>query len=154
LALSLFGRLLKNAPAYRRQASAALTLRAGPSSLRRTRKYVSAGSPTRRRGKKSLLIRRDATLRILGALHPGIFEQPAKDDFFMLTARNLPLVREIQEPQQVFRWYSWIDLTKRPSFVRCPIFQSQGSLASVSDHIPLLISTNGSRSSKGPAFIL
>jgi len=31
-------------------------------------------------------------------LHPGIFEQPAKDDFFMLTARNLPLVREIQEP--------------------------------------------------------
>jgi hypothetical protein len=45
-------------------------------------KYASAGSPTRRRGKKSLLIRRDATLRISGALHLGIFEQPAKDEFF------------------------------------------------------------------------
>jgi len=32
--------------------------------------------------------------------------------------------------------------------------QSQGSLASVSDYIPLHISTNGSRSSKGPIFIL
>jgi hypothetical protein len=41
-----------------------------------------AGSPTRRRGKKSLLIRRDATLRISGALHLTIFEQPGKDDFF------------------------------------------------------------------------
>jgi hypothetical protein len=30
----------------------------------------------------SLLIRRDATLRIWGALHLGIFEQPAKNDFF------------------------------------------------------------------------
>jgi len=50
--------------------------------LRRARKYASAGSPTRRRGKKSLLIRRDATLRISGALHLGIFEQPAKDEFF------------------------------------------------------------------------
>jgi len=30
----------------------------------------------------SLLIRRDATLRILGAWHLGIFEQPAKNDFF------------------------------------------------------------------------
>jgi hypothetical protein len=35
-------------------------------------------SPTRRRGKKSLLIRRDATLRISRALHLGICEQPAK----------------------------------------------------------------------------
>jgi hypothetical protein len=40
-----------------------------------------AGSPTRRRGKKALLIRRDATLRILDALHLGIFEQPAKRSF-------------------------------------------------------------------------
>jgi hypothetical protein len=30
----------------------------------------------------SLLIRRDATLRILGALHLGFFEQPAENDFF------------------------------------------------------------------------
>jgi len=37
-----------------------------------------ADSPTRRRGKKSLLIRRDATLRISEALHLGIFEQPEK----------------------------------------------------------------------------
>jgi hypothetical protein len=41
-----------------------------------------ADSPTRRRGKKSLLIRRDATLRISGALHLGILEQPAKNNFF------------------------------------------------------------------------
>jgi hypothetical protein len=40
-----------------------------------------AASPSRRRGKKSLLIRRDATLRISGALHLGIFDQPAKNDF-------------------------------------------------------------------------
>ena len=38
-----------------------------------------ADAPTRRRGKKSLLIRRDATLRISGALHLAIFEQPEKD---------------------------------------------------------------------------
>jgi hypothetical protein len=47
-----------------------------------------AGSPTRRRGKKSLLIRRDATLRIAcligrrkaaGALHLDVFEQPDKN---------------------------------------------------------------------------
>jgi len=44
-------------------------LRAGPSSLQRTSKYALAGSPTRPRGKKSLLIRRDATLKISGALH-------------------------------------------------------------------------------------
>ncbi len=37
----------------------------GAGLLRRTAKYAfRAGSPTRRRGKKSLLIRRDATLRI------------------------------------------------------------------------------------------
>jgi hypothetical protein len=56
-----------------------------------------AASPPWRRGKKSLLIRRDATpyplplrrtskyaslLRISGALHLGIFEQPAENDFF------------------------------------------------------------------------
>jgi hypothetical protein len=40
-----------------------------------------ADSPTRRRGKMSLLIRRDATLKISGALHLTIFEQPEKDDF-------------------------------------------------------------------------
>jgi hypothetical protein len=50
--------------------------------LRRSPKYASAGSPTRRRGRKSLLIRRDATLRVSGALHLGIFEHPAKNDFF------------------------------------------------------------------------
>jgi len=44
-----------------------------------------AASPAWRRGKKSLLIRRDATLGISGALHLGIFEQPAENDFF----RNL-----------------------------------------------------------------
>jgi hypothetical protein len=38
-------------------------------------------SPSRRRGKKSLLIRRDATLRISGALQLALFEQPGKDDF-------------------------------------------------------------------------
>jgi len=47
-------------------------------------------SPTRRRGKMSLLIRRDATLRIPGAPHErdfvkpnshlSIFEQPDKND--------------------------------------------------------------------------
>ena len=31
---------------------------------------------------ESLLIRRDATLRISGALHPSIFDQPVKNDFF------------------------------------------------------------------------
>jgi len=30
----------------------------------------------------SLLIRRDATLRISDALHPGIFDQPEKNEFF------------------------------------------------------------------------
>jgi hypothetical protein len=44
-----------------------------------------ADSPTRRRGKKSLLIRRDATLGISDALQQAIFEQPGKLAFF----RNL-----------------------------------------------------------------
>ncbi len=38
-----------------------------------------ADSPTRRRGRKSLLIRRDATLRFSGALHLDIFEQSEKN---------------------------------------------------------------------------
>jgi hypothetical protein len=38
-------------------------------------------SPPWRRGRKSLLIRRDATLRISGALHLGIFEHPGKNHF-------------------------------------------------------------------------
>jgi hypothetical protein len=45
------------------------------------RRYPAA-SPSRRRGKKSLLIRRDATLRISGVLHRGIFDQPEKNEFF------------------------------------------------------------------------
>src|SRR5512136_374404 len=50
--------------------------------LRRCSVHLStplAGSPTRRRGKNSLLIRRDATLRVSGALHLTFFEQPEKD---------------------------------------------------------------------------
>ncbi len=43
---------------------------------------LQAGSPTRRRGKKSFLIRRDATLRISGALHLSIFDQPGGNEFF------------------------------------------------------------------------
>jgi hypothetical protein len=41
-----------------------------------------AASPSRRRGKKPLLIRRDATLRISGAFHVDIFAQPSKIIFF------------------------------------------------------------------------
>ncbi len=41
-----------------------------------------ADSPTRRRGMKSLLIRCDTTLRISGALHRGIFDQPEKNEIF------------------------------------------------------------------------
>ena len=74
-----------------------------------------AASPSRRRGKESLLIRRDATLilprvkhgagllrstfkyasllRISGTLHLDIFEQPAKDDFFS----NLLITNTINE---------------------------------------------------------
>jgi hypothetical protein len=44
-----------------------------------------AASPSWRRGNESLLIRRDATLRISGALHLGIFEQPAKITFSATT---------------------------------------------------------------------
>ena len=47
-----------------------------------------ADSLTRRRGKKSLLRRRDATLRISGALRLTLFEQPGKDDFFGSLLRN------------------------------------------------------------------
>jgi hypothetical protein len=52
------------------------------------RRYPVA-SLSRRRGKKSLLLRRDATLRISGALHPGIFDHPAKNESFnkLLMAR-------------------------------------------------------------------
>jgi hypothetical protein len=48
-----------------------------------------AASPSWWRGKKLLLIRRDATLRIPGALHLGIFDQPAKNDFFNRLYYNL-----------------------------------------------------------------
>jgi hypothetical protein len=41
-----------------------------------------AASPSRWRGKKSLLTRRDATLRVSRALHLGIFEQPEENSFF------------------------------------------------------------------------
>jgi hypothetical protein len=71
--ISKLDRLLKNAHLRRSP---------HPSSLQRTFKYASADSPTRRRGKKSLLIRRDATLRISGALHLNIFAQPEKILFF------------------------------------------------------------------------
>jgi len=68
-----------------------------------------ADSPSCRRGKKSLLIRRDATphpsslrrtakyaslLRISGALHLAIFEQPAKDDFFRTLLIPNPGIRK------------------------------------------------------------
>jgi hypothetical protein len=58
---------------------AALPLRAGPSSLRRTAKYASL-------------------LRILGALHPGIFEQPAIHGFFskLLEFQQLRKIRIIR----------------------------------------------------------
>jgi hypothetical protein len=60
------------------------------------RRYPAA-SPSQQRGKRSLLTCRDATphpsslrrtfkyaslLTISGALHPGIFDQPAKNNFF------------------------------------------------------------------------
>ncbi len=53
-----------------------------PSSLRRTSKYASGRLTTSSAWHESLLIRRDAALRISGALHLGIFEHPAKIDFF------------------------------------------------------------------------
>jgi len=43
---------------------------------------ISAVVSARRRGKKSLFIRRDATLRISRALHRRILEQPLKNDSF------------------------------------------------------------------------
>jgi len=50
--------------------------------LRFAKSMPLAGSPTRRRGKKSLLIRRDTTLTISGALDLVLFEQPERDDVF------------------------------------------------------------------------
>jgi len=72
----LQSRLLKNA--HLRRFPCPL---AGPSSLQRTCSTPLADSPTRRRGEKSLLIRRDATLGISEALHLVIFEQPEKTHF-------------------------------------------------------------------------
>ncbi len=54
----------------------------GAGSLRRTAKYASARLTNLPAWQESLLIRRDATLRIAGALHLALFEQPGKDDFF------------------------------------------------------------------------
>ena len=66
-----------------------------------------AASPSRRRGRESLLIRRDATphpsslrrtakyaslLRISGALHLALFEQPGKDYFFSSLLKIFPRV--------------------------------------------------------------
>jgi len=47
-----------------------------PSLLRRTSKYASGRLTASAAWQESLLVRRDATLRISGALHLGIFEQP------------------------------------------------------------------------------
>jgi hypothetical protein len=72
-------RLLKNAPAYRQAGICCVAL-----ILRRCSVHSStplADSLTRRRGKMSLLTLRDATLRISGALHLGIFNQPEKMTF-------------------------------------------------------------------------
>ena len=52
-----------------------------------------ADSPTRRRGNMSLLIRRDATLRISGTLHLGIFEQPGKMSFSTGNEKLTPLIQ-------------------------------------------------------------
>jgi len=54
----------------------------GAGLLRRTAKYASGRLTKSSAWQESLLIRRDATLRISGALHLTIFEQPEKDDFF------------------------------------------------------------------------
>jgi hypothetical protein len=54
-----------------------------PSSLRRTSKYASGRLTTSSAWQESLLIRRDATLRISKAWHLGIFEQPDKYHFFI-----------------------------------------------------------------------
>ena len=50
--------------------------------MRRTAKYASGRLTDSSAWQESLLIRRDATLRISGALHLTFFEQPEKDDFF------------------------------------------------------------------------
>ena len=78
---SILGRLLKNA------------ICGVPLSLHRYSVYSStplADSPTRRRGKKSLLIRRDATPKISGALHLGIFDQPEKNRVFRQALEQYP----------------------------------------------------------------
>jgi hypothetical protein len=66
------GRLLKNAHLPRFP---------HPSSLQRTFKYASGRLTFSAAWQESLLIRRDATLTISGALHLGIFEQPKKLTF-------------------------------------------------------------------------
>ena len=48
-----------------------------------TKVHLSAGSPTRRRGNESLLIRRDATLGLSPSLHLGIFDQPSSGLTFL-----------------------------------------------------------------------
>jgi len=50
--------------------------------LRRTSKYGSDRLTASSAWQKSLFIHRDATLRVSGALHLGLFEQPAKIEFF------------------------------------------------------------------------
>jgi hypothetical protein len=50
----------------------------------------------------SLLIRRDATLKISGALHLTIFEQPEKDDFFSSLSRLVFLSLRSSSPRA--RW--------------------------------------------------
>jgi len=61
-----------------------------------------ADSPTRRRGKMSLLIRRDATLRISGALHLALFEQPARDEFLksLLELQTSKFKRQKESPME------------------------------------------------------
>jgi len=53
----------------------------GAGLLRRTAKYASGRLTNSSAWQESLLIRRDATLRISDALHLTIFEQPEKDGF-------------------------------------------------------------------------
>ncbi len=57
-------------------------VRHGAGLLRRTPKYASGRLTNSSAWQESLLIRRDATLRMLGALHLDIFEHPADNDFF------------------------------------------------------------------------
>jgi hypothetical protein len=52
----------------------------GAGLLRRTVKYASGRLTSSSAWQESLLIRRDATLRISAALHLGIFEQPLSID--------------------------------------------------------------------------